>query len=105
MHVFWQDQTARDLALRIMIAVEQEYADAGFRQLAHLSDEEQACLIVAPVAIVQVAGNDDECDFLFDSAGYEIVECCAGCRSNTVGSRAVLTASPLSGLSRWMSPV
>jgi hypothetical protein len=43
-----------------MIAEEQEDQDSGPREPAHLLHEKEAGLIVAPIAVIKVAGDDNE---------------------------------------------
>jgi hypothetical protein len=43
-----------------MIAIEQEDRDSGLREPAYLFHEKETGLIVAPIAVIEVASNDDE---------------------------------------------
>lgn len=93
--VVGQNQAARDLTFGIMIAVEQEDGNACLGEPTHLPYKKQAGLIVAPVSIVEVAGNDHKANFVFDRLGHEVVEGRARCRANALGGRAVLSGKAL----------
>ena len=61
-----QRELAGDLAFGIVIAVKKEDGNSDLRQPAHLLDEEEAGLVVAPITIIEIAGDDDEIDLVFD---------------------------------------
>jgi hypothetical protein len=65
-HAIGQGQSARDLACRIMVAADEEEADARADESRSLADEELAGRIVLPVAVVEIAGNDDKCHVRVD---------------------------------------
>jgi hypothetical protein len=52
-------------------------------------------LVVAPISVVQIAGDDDEGDFVFDRLGDEVVKGCASCRANPIGRKSLLSGQPL----------
>ena len=79
-----------------MIAVDEIYRDALFCQSGDLFDEEQPCLIIAPVSVVEIAGDDDEGDFLIDRCVDQIGEGGSGGRPDwRGGGRALLARQPL----------
>ena len=80
-----------------MIAIEQEDGDIGLRQPAHLLHEEKAGLIVAPVAVIEVAGDDNEVDLVLDRLADEIIEGGAGRGANAFGRGALLPGKSLQG--------
>jgi hypothetical protein len=67
-------QPARHLALGVVVAVEQIDRDAGLVQPAHLAHEEVAGVEVAPGAVVEVAGDDEEIDRQLDRLVHEVGE-------------------------------
>ena len=88
---------ARDLTFRVMIAVEQEDRNSGLCQPAHLFHEKETGLIVAPIAVVEIASDDHEGHLIFDRLAHEIIERHAGCRSDPFGSGALLPRKSLEG--------
>src|SRR6266849_9548692 len=77
-----KDKAARNLTFGVMIAIEQEHRDLSLRETAHLPDEEQSGLVVAPVAVIEIARDDNKGDLLFDRLAYEIIERSAGRGAN-----------------------
>src|ERR1700730_18703912 len=100
MNVGRKNKTARDLAFGVMIAIEQENLNLCLRKPSHLPDEEQTGLVIAPVAVIEIAGDGNEGDLLFDRLAYEIIERRAGSGANAFSGGACWPDSPLSGLSR-----
>lgn len=72
----------------VMIALQQIDRDAGLLQPAHRAREIQARPHVAPVAVEQVAGDDDEVHRLFAGTMDQIVE------GGTVAFRTSSTGNP-----------
>lgn len=70
--VVGQCQLLRHLAFGIVVAAEDERTDAGLAQAPHLLAKEDARVVILPVAVVQVAGNHEECDLLFDRTIHEL---------------------------------
>lgn len=85
-----QSQPACDLIFRVVIAIKEEDGDIGVRQPTHLLHKEKAGLIVAPIAVIEVAGDNDEIDLLLDRLADEIVEGHTRCCADPFGSRALL---------------
>jgi hypothetical protein len=71
-HVVGQRQFLRHLAFGIVIAAEHECANAFLAQAPHLLTEEDAGVVVLPVAVVEVARDHEEGDFLFDRSIDEL---------------------------------
>ena len=69
--VFREFERFGDLAFGVVITVEQIDGDARLPQAAHLAHEEQACVEVAPVAVVDVACDDHEVDGFVDGQIYQ----------------------------------
>ena len=88
-----QGQLAGDLAFGIVIAVEQEDGNVGLRQPAHLLHEEESGLVVAPIAVIEIAGDDDEIDLVLDRLTDEAVERRARCGANPFGRGALLSGT------------
>lgn len=55
-----------DDAFGVVIALQQEDGDTGAFQPRHFAVEEQADLVVLPVTVIDVAGNDEEVHLAFD---------------------------------------
>jgi hypothetical protein len=78
-----------------MIAVEQEHRDSSLREPAHLPDEEQSGLVVAPVPVIEVTSDDDECDPFFNRLADEVIERDARCGPDSFSGRALLPGQSL----------
>ena len=63
-NVVGQRQSPGHLVGRVVVAGDEEDGDAGLAQPDHLRDEEQARAEFPPIAVVQVAGDEDELDGL-----------------------------------------
>ena len=61
-HVFRQRQLAADLAFGVVVAVDHINGNVALAQPRHLLDEEQPGIEVAPVAVIDIAGDNDEID-------------------------------------------
>ena len=72
MHVEREHQPPGHLAFSIVVAVEQVDRNAGVIQPPHLAHEEVSGVEVLPVAVVQVARDDEEVDFQVDSLGDQV---------------------------------
>src|SRR3954468_2345340 len=92
-----QRESAGNLAFCVVIAMEEEDWNIGMRQPAHLLHEEKSGLIIAPIAVIEVAGDYDEIDLVLDCLGNKIVERHARCGANPFGCRALLPGKPLQG--------
>ena len=64
--VWWQGQLLGDFALGVVVAIDDEDRNTGPVQASHLPYEVAAGVVVAPVAVVKIAGDDQEIDLLFD---------------------------------------
>ena len=87
-------QTPRDLAFRIVVAVKDEGRDVRFRKAANLAGEEQPGLIVAPIAIIEIACDHHKIDLLINRFGDEIVESLPRRRTNALDGRPVIPREP-----------
>ncbi len=94
LHVIWQTQTPGDLTFSVMVAVKDERTDAGLGELAHLVNEEQARVEVAPVTVIKITGYDDEGDLLVDRLSDEIVKGFAGRRPDSLRRRSRVSREP-----------
>ena len=97
LHVVRETEAAGDPALRVVVAVEQVDGNARGAEAAHLAGEEQAGLVVAPVAVVQVAGDDEERGLFFDGVSDKPLECVARGGADTFGGASLLSGEPLQG--------
>jgi hypothetical protein len=57
--------------------------------------KKKAGIVIAPIAVVEIPGNDDEGDFLFDRLGNEVLESNAGRAADAFGGSALLPGQPL----------
>ena len=65
-HVVRQLELARHLAFGVVIAEKHENRNAGAPEATHLATEEDAGVVIAPAAIVEIAGNHHEINLLLD---------------------------------------
>jgi hypothetical protein len=79
-------------ALGVVVALQQEQRNAGPVQPRHLAVEEQADRRIAPLAVIDIAGDDDEGDLRLDRPGDEIGEGLAARRGEAPGHLRVLEA-------------
>jgi len=61
-----------------VVAADQDDLDAGVAEPGHLPAEEEARVVVGPVAVVEVADDQDEPDLLLDRQGDEVLKRPAG---------------------------
>src|SRR4051812_30965846 len=80
-----------------MVAVDDGDADAGLAEAAHLRGEEEAGAVVAPVAVVDVARDEEECGLLFEAEGDEVLEGAAGGAADLRDGRAVVAIEAREG--------
>ena len=77
-HVVRQLQLLRHLAFGIVIAEQQIHRNARLLEPPHLTAKENAGVVIAPGAVVQIAGQHHEIDSLVDRFGDEAGEGFAG---------------------------
>jgi hypothetical protein len=63
----------------------------------HLLHEKEAGLIIAPIAVIKVAGDDDEVDLILNRQAHQIVERHPGGCPYPFGGGALLPGKPLQG--------
>jgi len=66
MHIGREHQPSGHLAFGVVVAVEQVDRNTGLVQAPHLAHEKVPGVEIFPVAVVQVARDDNEVDFEFD---------------------------------------
>jgi hypothetical protein len=86
LHIVGQGQTASDLALRIVVPIQQKSGNLGPGKPTHLSNEIEPRLIVAPIPVVEVPSNDNERGFLVDHLADQIVKGLPRCHPNPLRS-------------------
>ena len=74
MHVVWRTQVLREPACGIVVASNDEDRDLRLPQFHHLLHEEEACAVVLPVAVVEVASKQDKGHVLVNREANEILE-------------------------------
>ena len=94
MDVVRQGQAAGDLALGIMVAMEQVDRNAGLVETAHLADEVQAGVVVAPVTVVEIARDDEKGHLLFDGNSNELIERFPRSRADALRDASLLPGKP-----------
>ena len=82
-----QHKPLGDPAFGIVVAVKEVDGDLRPRQPAHLLGEEQAGRVIAPVAIVEIAGDDNEIDRVFKRVVDEVGQRLAGAAFQPVDRR------------------
>jgi hypothetical protein len=83
-------QTLRYLTFGVVVAVQQLNWDVRGVEPAHLRGKEQTCFVVAPVAIIEVAGNYQKADLLLDREANKPIKGFPGRGAHTFGRAAVL---------------
>ena len=63
-----------NLAFGIVVSMQHERRDTCLRQSAHLAREKEAGLVVAPVAVIEIAGDNNERDLLCDRLAHEVIK-------------------------------
>jgi hypothetical protein len=63
-----------ELAGGVVVASNEQGLDAGFAQLGHLRGEEQAGIVILPVAVLQVTGEQHEGDLLRNGQFNEVFQ-------------------------------
>ena len=74
MDVVGQGQLLGDLADRIVIAADREDSDAGVTQPLHLAQKKEACVVILPVAVVNIADDKYEGNLLFKGKSNEVLK-------------------------------
>ncbi|MNU29789.1 hypothetical protein D3C71_182680 [compost metagenome] len=82
-------------AFGVVIALEQKDRDAGTLQPRHLAVEEQADLVVLPVAVINVAGDDEEIDLALDRLIDKCRKGLSACLDKKLGEIGILESQPL----------
>ena len=90
MHVIGQVEPPGDLAFGIVIAVEQVDRDTFLVEPPHLRDEEQPGLVVPPVAVIQIPGDDNKIGLLLDDQSNQRIKRLAGRCAHSRGGVAFL---------------
>jgi hypothetical protein len=89
-HVIRKGQAFRDLTFGVVIAVKDESLDASLGEPAHLEGKEETGMEVAPVTVIEVAGNDDKGDLLVNRLSDKIVKGLAGRGSDALSGRSFM---------------
>ncbi|OPZ07373.1 MAG: hypothetical protein BWZ10_02837 [candidate division BRC1 bacterium ADurb.BinA364] len=89
-HVAGQQQIARDLAGRIMIAPGDEHGNAGVAKPLHLTDEKQARIVVAPISVVEVSRDHDEGNALVQRQVGQVFQRAPRGVAQPLGRRAIV---------------
>ena len=79
MYVIGQLEPPGDLAFSIVIAVEQINRDTFLFEPPHLLGEEKPGIIVPPVAVIQVPGENKKIDLFLDGQSDQHIKRLASC--------------------------
>ena len=88
--VLGQCQLFGDDRSGVVIARDEHHLDARRAQTGHLTGEEQARAVVTPIAIVEIASDDDEIHVFFEGKAHQVFKGSAGCSPNSVQGRTVV---------------
>ena len=88
-------EAARDLTSGVVIAIEQIDRNSGLMEAAHLADEKQTRPVVAPVAVIEVAGDDQEGDLLLDGKSHQPIQSFTGGGAYGLRRRSLMLGEPL----------
>ena len=97
MDVARQGETACDLTCGVVVAMEQIDGNSRPGQAAHLPDEEEAGPVVAPIAVIEVAGDDQEGDLLLDGKSHQPIQSGPGGGANGLCRGAFMSGQPGQG--------
>ncbi|HEX3150399.1 MAG TPA: hypothetical protein VHR66_20140 [Gemmataceae bacterium] len=89
-NIVWQSQLRRDSALCIVIAGEHNHGNSGPSEFLHLIDEEESGVVVLPIPVVVVTGQNHEFDAPINCQANQIRECLAGCAANCIDGRSFI---------------
>jgi len=93
-HVGWQRKPLGHLVFGVVVAIDDECRNAGGGQPTHLACEEHAGVVVLPVAVVQIAGDDHEIDLLIDGRSHQVRERFASSGAQQLGRRVGIGRQP-----------
>ena len=86
-----QSKTSRDPIRRVVIPQEQIDGDRIGRKATHLANEEEPGLKVAPIAVVEIARDDEKIHRLLDGPTDQGVECLPRRSPDSLGEASFLT--------------
>ena len=95
--VLGEHQSRSDPTFGVMVAVEGKNRDSGLIEPSHLREEKEPGLIVAPFAVVEVAGDNQEGNTFLDGESDQVVESVPCGRSDLLGSGFVITGESPQG--------
>ena len=97
LHVLGENETTGDLALCIMVAVEQEDVNTGCCESAHLSNKEKPSLVITPVPIIEITRDDNEGDLFLKNLIEKVLKRLASRGPDTVSRAAFVPGETLQG--------
>jgi hypothetical protein len=90
-------ETPGHLACRIMIAINQENRNIVGGKPAHLGYEKESGLIILPVSVIEISGQDHKIDLLFNRPGHKIFKGFPCCLLNAPCIVSLLAGQPPEG--------
>ena len=97
LHVIWEHEPAGNLALGIVVSIEQEDRSTGCCEPGCLLDEVKPRLIITPVPVIEITSDDDKGDFFPQSLVNKICKRLASRCSDTFSSIVLLPGKSLQG--------
>ncbi len=73
-----------------MIAVEEIHGNAGLIETAHLTGKKQPRIVISPVPIIKVPGDNEEGNLFFDSKSDKLCKSVAGSQTNPLNSPVLM---------------
>ena len=78
----------------IVVAPHNEDLDACFPQMVHAGGEVKAGIVVPPIAVINVTGDEDKIYFFLNGKLNEIIKSLAGSIPNVFGSTCIALQAP-----------
>ncbi len=86
-----------------MVASDQENGNTLIIEPDHLAAEKQSRIVVFPIAIIEIARDQEEIDLLINGQGHQILERPAGGSTEELRGRAIMRfQSPERAVEVWV---
>ena len=85
------------MASGVMVPIEQIHRNSCPVQPTHLADKKQSGSVVAPIAVIKVAGDDQEGNPLFDCESDQLIKSFPGGGANGVSRRTFMSGKAPQG--------
>ncbi len=97
MHVIRKAQIFGNFAGGVVIAGHDVHGDSGIAQPAGLGHEIKARIVIPPIAVIKVPGNQNKCDLFVNRRLDQIVEGPAGSPAQLIDRGALVGLEPVKG--------